>query len=59
MARRPKSAGSDPLADLAEKSKVLEEELAMQRYAMQKLKEKGRDPYAIRDQHLTSRRKTA
>jgi hypothetical protein len=59
MARRPKMAGSDPLADLAEKTKVLEEELAIQRDAMQKLKAMGADPYFAREQDLTSRRKTA
>ena len=59
MARRPKTAGSDPLADLAEKMKVLEEELALQRDAMQKLKAMGRDPYVARDSALTSSRKTA
>jgi len=59
MARRPNTAGSDPLADLAEKTKVLEEELAIQRDAMQKLKAMGHDPYFVRDQDLTSRRKTA
>ena len=59
MARRPKTACSDPLADLAEKTKVLEEELAIQRDAMQKLKAMGPDPYFVRDQDMTSRRKTA
>ena len=59
MARRPKTAGSDPLADLAEKAKVLEEEMAIQRDAMQKLKAMGPDPFTVRDQDLTSRRKTA
>ena len=59
MARRPKTAGSDPLADLAEKTKVLEQELAIQRAAMQKLKAMGRDPYFTREQDLISRRKTA
>ena len=59
MARRSNTAGSDPLADLAEKTKVLEEELAIQRDAMQKLKALGPDPYTVRDQDLTSRRKTA
>jgi len=59
MARRPKTAGSDPLADLAEKTKVLEQELAIQRDAMQKLKAMGRDPYFTRDQDLIARRKTA
>ena len=59
MARRPKTAGSDPFADLAEKTKVLEEELAIQRDAMQKLKAMGTDPYVVRDQDLISRHKTA
>ena len=59
MARRPKTADSDPLADLAEKTKVLEQEMAIQRDAMQKLKALGPDPYSIRDQDLNARRKTA
>jgi len=59
MARRPRTAGSDPFADLAEKIKVLEEELALQRDAMQKLKAMGPDPYAIRDAAQTPSRKTA
>ena len=59
MARRPKMAGSDPLAGLAEKTKVLEEEMAVQRDAMQKLKAMGPDPYVVRDQDLTAKRRTA
>jgi hypothetical protein len=59
MARRPKTAGTDPLADLAEKTKVLEEEMAIQRDAMQKLKAMGPDPSFVRDPELTSRRRTA
>jgi hypothetical protein len=59
MARRPKTPGSDPLADLAEKTRVLEEEMAIQRDAMQKLKAMGPDPYVVRDHDVTSRRKTA
>ena len=59
MARRPKTGGSDPFADLAEKAKVLEEEMALQREAMEKLKALGPDPYVVRDQDLTPRRKTA
>jgi hypothetical protein len=59
MARRPKTAGSDPFADLAEKTRVLEKELAIQRDAMQKLKAMGSDRYVVREPVLTSTRKTA
>jgi hypothetical protein len=41
MARRPRTAGPDPLADLAKKADVLERELRMQRSAMERLKEIG------------------
>lgn len=41
MARRPRPAGPDPLADLAKKSDVLERELRTQRSAMDRLKEIG------------------
>ena len=37
MARQPGLAGSDPLADLAKKIAVLEEEMAIQRAAMERL----------------------
>jgi hypothetical protein len=41
MARRPRTAGPDPLADLAKKTDVLERELRAQRSAMERLKELG------------------
>ena len=41
MARRPRPAGPDPLADLARKADVLERELRTQRTAMDRLKEIG------------------
>ncbi len=41
MARRPRTAGQDPLADLAKKADVLERELRTQRSAMDRLKEIG------------------
>lgn len=41
MARRPRPAGPDPLADLAKKTDVLERELRTQRSAMDRLKEVG------------------
>lgn len=39
MARRRKPAADDPFADLATKSEILERELAVQRAAMDRLKE--------------------
>jgi hypothetical protein len=39
MARRSKSAGRDPFADLAKKVEILERELSVQRTAMERLKE--------------------
>ena len=41
MARRPRTAGPHPLADLAKKTDVLERELRAQRSAMDRLKEIG------------------
>ena len=41
MARRPRPAGQDPLADLAKKADLLERELRAQRSAMDRLKELG------------------
>ena len=41
MARRPRTAGPDPLADLVKKSDALERELKTQRSAMDRLKELG------------------
>lgn len=41
MARRSRTAGSDPLADLAKKADALERELRTQRVAMDRLKEIG------------------
>lgn len=39
MARRRGPAGADPLADLAKKTEILEQELAVQRAALDRLKE--------------------
>ena len=39
MARRRGPAGTDPLADLAKKVEILEQELAVQRAALDRLKE--------------------
>ena len=42
MARRRVAAGMDSLEDLARKAAVLERELALQRHALDKLKEMGK-----------------
>lgn len=39
MARRRGPAGADPFADLAKKAEILEQELAVQRAALDRLKE--------------------
>jgi hypothetical protein len=44
MARRRKAA-EDPLADLSTKLEILERELAVQRRAMERLKELARTPH--------------
>ena len=46
MARRPNVAGpgSDPFADLAKKIVILEQEMAVQRAAIERLKALGRVP---------------
>jgi hypothetical protein len=41
MARRPRAAGVDPFADLAKKIEILEREMAVQRIALDKLKQMG------------------
>lgn len=41
MARRPRTAGPDLLADLAKKMDVLEREMRVQRAAMDRLKQIG------------------
>jgi hypothetical protein len=41
MARRPKLAGLESSADLARKLQILEEEMATQREALDKLKQLG------------------
>lgn len=49
MARRSRSAASDPLADLATKLAILEREMQVQRDAMERLKELGR-PSRVEDE---------
>ena len=39
MTRRRSRAGVDPLADLAKKTEILEREMAVQRAALERLKE--------------------
>ena len=41
MARRPGMSRIDPFGDLAEKAKILEQELAVQRAALERLKALG------------------
>jgi hypothetical protein len=44
MARRPRTAGADPFTDLAKKVEILEREMALQRIALEKLKQMGPTP---------------
>jgi len=59
MARRPRPAGPDPLADLAKKTDVLERELRIQRSAMDRLKEIGAPSPRRSKPPTTSTRKSA
>ena len=59
MARRPRTAGLDPLADLAKKTDVLERELRAQRFAMDRLKEIGAPAPRRSKPRTNSTRKTA
>ena len=59
MARRPRTAGPDPLADLAKKADVLERELRAQRSAMDRLKEIGAPAPRRSKPPATSTRKSA
>jgi hypothetical protein len=44
MASRSKAAAADPFADLARKLEILEQEMAVQRRALDRLREMGRTP---------------
>ncbi len=59
MPRRPRLAGSDPLADLAKKTDILERELRTQRDAMDRLKQIGAPAPRRSTPQSTTRRKTA
>ena len=60
MARRSKASAADPFADLARKLEILEREMAVQRRALERLKEMAEAPReAPRPQILAVARKTA
>lgn len=60
MRRREKSGGTDPLANLAQKIEILERELALQRQAMDRLKQIAVDHRARRmTRAIATGRKTA
>lgn len=59
MARRPKSAGIDPFADLTKKVEILEREMAVQRAALDRLKAMGRAPVVRNPRALGTTRKSA
>ena len=59
MARRPRTAGPDPFADLARKTEILERELRAQRSAMDRLKQIGAPTPRRASPQTTIKRKTA
>ncbi len=59
MARRPRTAGPDPLADLAKKTDILERELRTQKSAMDRLKQIGAPTPRRAGAQTTTKRKTA
>ena len=59
MARRRRTAGPDPLADLAKKTDILERELRTQRSAMDRLKQIGAPLPRRAKAGATNTRKTA
>lgn len=59
MARRLRTAGPDPLADLAKKTAILERELRVQRSAMDRLKEIGAPAPRRSKPHANTTRRTA
>ena len=61
MARRRVAAGMDSLEDLARKAAVLERELALQRRALEKLKELGKpaSPSQLSDRNRTRNHEAA
>jgi hypothetical protein len=60
MARRRRmAAGLESLADLARKSEILERELAVQRRAIEKLRQMATPPKDVPDLIVTPARRTA
>lgn len=60
MARRRKAGADDPFADLASKTEILERELAVQRAAMERLKEMSQPAVEEREVVVTlPQRRTA
>ena len=61
MARRRRTAaGLESLADLARKAEILERELAVQREALEKLRQLGSAPRKLSSDHIpATARKTA
>jgi hypothetical protein len=60
MTRRPRTApGMESLDGLAEKVKVLEREMALQRTALERLKEMGADHRLSEQREIPPARKTA
>jgi hypothetical protein len=57
MARRPRTVGTESSFDLARKAEILERELAVQRDAIERLKEMGTSRHGQPEQALDRRTK--
>lgn len=57
MARRPRTVGTESALDLARKAEILEREMAVQRDAIERLKQMGASRHPEPDQGLEPRTK--
>ena len=57
MARRPRTVGTESALDLARKAEILEREMAVQRDALERLKQMGTSRHPDPEQVLDPRRK--
>jgi len=57
MTRRPRTVGTESSFDLARKAEILERELAVQRDAIERLKQMGTSRHAQTEQALDRRTK--
>lgn len=59
MARRPRTVGTESALDLARKAEILEREMAVQRDALERLKQMGTSRHPDADQVLPRTKRTA